>query len=153
MTIAHPLVATPRKPARDRNSALSPKAAIAAERDFRIGSLLRPLPRPVAAPQVQPRPIAASPATTAWHADYARLGISILAFSLRLAVLAALLVGGYLLIVKGIVPMTTSVFVDWYAGSIAPLTEMTGFVTHPGVSPAVEMGLLPGTPAALLPVG
>ncbi|WP_144018830.1 hypothetical protein [Demequina sp. NBRC 110056] len=142
MTVAHPSVVTLRPPAKERALSRLPKSVIASERETRVG-FLRPRPRPATASPVGDR-IARERVKS-----YVRTGIIAFSGIVRLAIAAALIVAGYMLITQGIVPLATEVFTGWYTGAVAPHMGVDFTFGTVGPSPAVQMGILPGLPDAI----
>ncbi|WP_159448867.1 hypothetical protein [Demequina sp. NBRC 110053] len=136
MTVAHPSVVTLRPPAKDRRPARLSKSAIAAGRESRFG-FLRPVNPVVVAPPVD----SAARQRVATHVRYGIIAFTAL---LRVALVVALLVGGYMLITRGIVPGVTETLTGWYSAAIAPHLSVDISVMTDGPSPAVQMGILPG---------
>jgi len=128
VTVAHPSVVTLRPAVRDR---------------IRV---------PV--PAVAARPVKTDAELRAQHAAQTRVGILAWSTLVRGAMIIALLIAAYMFVATGMITTMTDAFAGWFTTDVAPLIQLDfGGVLVGGESTAVQMGLLPGAPDALRPVG
>ena len=128
MTVAHPSVVTLRPAVRDR---------------IRV---------PV--PAVAARPVKTDEELRAQHVAQTRVGIIAWSTLVRGAIVIALLVGAYMFVATGMITTATDAFAGWFTGDVAPLIQLDfGSVVLGGESTAVQLGLLPGVPEGLRPIG
>ncbi len=169
MTIAHPSVTSYEPRRTGRTPVRSSKAVTAVPHHARARFVALSPARRLASPGAPPlswspvrrpaaRPVPAAPTRSeaerheraqrraAWV--YFAFGMAI-----RLALIAAILALAVWVVASGLIPDATGLLADWYAATIAPYAAMDFTSGFGAVSPAVELGLLPGAPPLLQPAG
>lgn len=156
MTLASPTLVTFEPKTRDRNPVRTPKADVAQERQPFPGSLSGRLARIPAKVLADARPTQIADRERHARAQVqARWAVLVGSIAIRVVLAVALALAAWSIVFGGGIASATDAFASWYTTTIAPLAAIDLTVTplEPAVSPAVEMGILPGTPEALRPVG